>query len=678
MSIVSKMATLFRGDLPLRDLPHEYFRRRRVARHRTAERQAIESINEEPARLGAGLRDLTPAEMLEHFRTRPYSFFPFSHETRSTFSQNLDQYFPGETQRLTDAANKIVNDQTWELAGFGEIKFDAKNVWRSDPFSHEDWGLDYHAEVVVYREGGPDIRVLWELNRLGHLVTLALAYQVSVDERFAETFFQHVDEWMRQNPYGRGANWNCAMEAALRAMNVLAAFDILRGSAGCNEERLARVLQFADQHGRFILDNNEFSYVGTSNHYLSDVIGLFWIGTMLPELEQAREWREFGAREMQKEALKQVLADGADFEASTGYHSFVTQMLLYSLLLGQRNDAGLTDEFTAVVRRMLDYLDGIIRTDGKVPLIGDADGSQIIPFVGRDADDRAYLLHIGASIFKDLRRSAITSPEVFWLLGEQGIKCLQPAERWGEKAGSTAFPHAHSYVMRSNDLYLHLRAGDVGANGRGSHAHNDALSFEICVGDQPFIIDPGSYVYNLDREARHQFRSTAFHSTVMVDGIEQNSTDKDLPFVMGNEARPRVLTWKAGIDRDYIEAVHYGYERLREPVIHIRRIDFDKTENTWLLTDEFKCRGEHEFSFRIHLAPGVEVKTYEITGVRAADLTQRAQLVVRPLDLDIAPVFEPAFASKGYGHKEPSTVACWRFRSRGGQYRWSIIAARNR
>ena len=85
------------------------------------------------------------------------------------------------------------------------------------------------------------------------------------------------------------------------------------------------MLRFFDQHGRFILDNNEFSYIATSNHYLSDVVGLFWLGTLFPEFEHAAAWREFGLSEMLREMDKQILPDGADFEASTGYHKFVSE-----------------------------------------------------------------------------------------------------------------------------------------------------------------------------------------------------------------------------------------------------------------------------------------------------------------------------------------------------------------
>ena len=68
-----------------------------------------------------------------------------------------------------------------------------------------------------------------------------------------------------------------------------------------SEETLASFLQIFDQHGAHIRRNLEFSYISTSNHYLSDVVGLFWLGLMLPELREAGEWRAFGWHEILRE-----------------------------------------------------------------------------------------------------------------------------------------------------------------------------------------------------------------------------------------------------------------------------------------------------------------------------------------------------------------------------------------
>ncbi len=162
----------------------------------------------------------------------------------------------------------------------GELSFGEEIEWLRDPVSGAQWPPDGHADVALTNAASADVRVLWELNRMGHLITLGRAYAVTGDEGFAEEFFVQVEGWRDQNRPGFGPNWNCAMEVALRAMNLLAAFQLLRGATRLTEERLTMMLTLFEQHGRYIRGHLEFSYIATSNHYLSDVVGLLWLGVL--------------------------------------------------------------------------------------------------------------------------------------------------------------------------------------------------------------------------------------------------------------------------------------------------------------------------------------------------------------------------------------------------------------
>src|SRR6185503_20480194 len=138
-----------------------------------------------------------------------------------------------------------------------------------------------------------------------------------------------------------------------RAINLLTAFEVFRHSPVVDAASLQSFLQLLQQHGRYIQRNLEFSYIATSNHYLSDVIGLVWLGLLLPELRDAESWFEFGRTEMLREMDKQVLADGADFEASTGYHRFVTELFLYTFWLCRSNGVTIEEKNWTKLKQML-------------------------------------------------------------------------------------------------------------------------------------------------------------------------------------------------------------------------------------------------------------------------------------------------------------------------------------
>jgi hypothetical protein len=355
---------------------------------------------------------------------------------------------------------------------------------------------------------------------------------------------------------------------------------------------------------------------------------------------------------------KQILADGADFEASTGYHNFVTQMLLYTFLLAKRNDVEIDERYWQRLRSMLDYIRGILRPDGRTPLIGDADGSQIVPVVKRNSDDAAYLLGIAAVAFDEaeFKEFSEPTPEMLWLFGEDAVDIFNAMPEREDSAGSVLFPDAGTCMLRDGDLYLHLNVNDTGTNGRGSHAHNDALSIEVSAFKRAFIVDPGSYVYNLDRDARHRFRSTAYHSTLMVDGEEQNTTQTQLPFVLGNEAKPKIVEWRTTAERDDVVAEHYGYVRLAEPAIHRRTIKFDRIARCWTITDNLSGKGTHEILFSFHLAPGISVDTIN-EAIRLSDVEGNGLLI----STNCADEFEiiAAGASRTYGHIEESSILRW-------------------
>jgi hypothetical protein len=590
MPVLNKIKRALRGEVKLTTAAREALRRTRVSLNQRQERANLDKT--ETLALKQPFARMSADELSEYFRgPREAKFF----------------------------------DHSWPLQDIDEQSFGRESEWRRDPLSNYIWPLDYHRDIKLMRNDGSDIRVLWELNRLGHFLPLACAYASTRDERYSAEFVTQLKSWNEQNPYGRGPNWTCAMEVALRAINLLAAFEVFRQAPQMPVEFFLQLLQ---QHGNYIRRNLEFSYLATSNHYLSDVVGLLWLGLLLPELRDAAAWREFGLDQMLREMDKQVLPDGADFEASTGYHRFVTELFLYSFLLCQANSVEIKPRYWSRLQQMLSYIRAYLRPDGFAPLIGDTDGGQVLPFVRRRADDHAYLLDI-----------------------------LKLETQY---VGSQAFPHAGTYIMRDGDLYLCFNASGAGINGRGSHGHNDVLSIEVSAGRRAIIVDPGTYVYSADLAKRHEFRSTAYHSTVQIDRLEQNTIRVDTPFVIGNEAKPRVLEWKTSDDFDKVVGEHYGY-----PVTHRRTVTFDKRARLWIIDDEFFGDGEHVYEARFHFASGLDVR------VNGASV-EAGGLIIKALNSDVQPALENNSVSIDYGQMSDSVSACWKISGKPRKLTWQI------
>jgi hypothetical protein len=672
MITFANIKRMLRGEVSVRTAALEVLRRVRAALSRRRELAGLATLDRQPARLRPDFAHLSPPELLEHFRSRQTpEFFPgFAAGAQQTAALQ-QELFPDESAELINQAKRIANDHCWPLLGFGEKCFGVGEIdWNLDPLSGYDWPLAHHAEINLSRDDGSDVRMVWELNRMAQLITLGRAYAVIDNQRFSTEFFRQLASWREQNPVGRGVNWNCAMEVALRAMNLLAAFELFLRAPQMNETELAELLRMLDQHGAHIRRNLEYSHIATSNHYLADVTGLLWLGLLLPELESAREWREFGLQELLRELDKQVLADGADYEASTGYHRLKLELWLYSFVLCHINAIDIDQRYWDKLRGMIEYLRAYLRPDMLAPLIGDSDSGQVFPLVRRRGDDHAYLLALGAAVFQEPRfkiASASAPEELLWILGEQGLSDFAALSA-SEPPPSQAFPDAGTYVMRHDDLYLLFNASGAGVSGRGSHGHNDALSIDVSACGSAFIVDPGSYVYTADLRERQRFRSTAYHSTVEVDETEQNTTDEAVPFMIGDEAHPRMLEWETG---PYIERAvgeHHGYQRLPQPVTHRRMVVFNKSKRYWFIEDRLTGEGEHDLVFRFHLAPGLETSIRPEGTIEVCDKMNRGRLLIVARELNVPrfrahPELEGLFSSHDYGRKEPSVSVRWNVRT---------------
>jgi uncharacterized heparinase superfamily protein len=264
--------------------------------------------------------------------------------------------------------------------------------------------------------------------------------------------------------------------------------------------------------------------------------------------------------------------------------------------------------------------------------------------------------------------------EVLWILGETGVKKFAELKSEETKPTSAEFPNAGMYFLRAGDLSLTFNASSAGINGRGSHGHNDALSIEVSACGTAFIVDPGTYVYTANLQERNLFRSTSYHSSVEVDGEEQNTTNEQTPFVIGDEARPRVLSWKTDDQFDLISAEHYGYTRLKYPVTHQRTIVFNKEQRSWRIQDMFLGSGRHGFVARFHLNSGLELSQPMAGSVLARDQTNGASLLIRSHGALGSLEFEDQYTSTNYYQKAPSITASWRFEAEVPcRFRWVLI-----
>jgi hypothetical protein len=483
--------------------------------------------------------------------------------------------------------------------------------WHCDIEAEVRWPLLHHLRTPIAQGKLADVRAVWELNRLHHFVSLGRAYAFTRNERYSAEFIAQLTSWCEANPPRFGINWTVAMEAGIRAVNLTAALELFRASPLLSDVVIELILKTLLAHGRFIRANLEFSHRLSSNHYLADLIGLFAIGATCPFFKEASAWLKFSTKELLAQFRQQVLDDGVDFEASIGYHRLALEIFLLFFTLCETSGIELPAGFRQKLEAMFDFVGAYVKPCGEAPLIGDADDGRLLKFTERPATDHDYLLSIAAVLFnhEKFKRTDRMDEEALWWCGAKGLQKFEQLPLSQQPPGSQAFPKAQIFIQRKDSLYAIIDCGDHGAKGRGSHAHSDALSFELAAYGQTFLRDPGTYVYTASKRWRHLFRSTAYHNTVRIDRQEISEIDMHQPFALGRNVLPKINSWQSDEERDVLDAEHYGYHKLEAPITHRRIILLNKKEEYWLVEDRFTGSGHHLFEFFFTLDAGLQITT---------------------------------------------------------------------
>lgn len=563
------------------------------------------------------------------------------------------------------AQNKIINRITWMKEHINPSN-QAQSALIMDMIDHNydliDWQIDSKSgyrwnELQWYKDIqygnilGADIKMPWELGRMQHLVLLALAalYEkdsdLSLAYKYLREFENQVLDFIASNPPRFGTQWMNSMEAAIRASNWLFAYDIFI-SIGMNfraefEEIFRKSIY---EHAEHIVNNLEWSSGMRANHYLSNIVGLLIISAYLPVSPESTDWLAFALQELNNEVFNQFYEDGGNFEASTSYHIFSSEMIYWGYWITQNlpqekvdalksfkpckignsrkllplteqefriNDVDnkliFSEKFEQRLSQIRKFSNSIIDSEGNELQIGDNDSGIFIPFVNK-----------------------IITQSMFSTDAEGIIENIN-------------FPDFGLFIYNKAKYQAIIMCGQIGQNGKGGHSHNDQLSFLLKVNRIPVFVDPGTYVYTAHPKLRNQYRSTSMHNTLSISGLEQNlwyeNNKDDLFWIAKNRANAKVINHD---DKHFI-GEHYGFGPK-----HKREIEFN--DNIIKGHDFSEAKGEKIISFHLH--PDLKSTQLSDKSIKIESENEAINLNVRNGKISI----EEYFYSPKYGLKQKANV----------------------
>jgi Heparinase II/III-like protein/Heparinase II/III N-terminus len=555
--------------------------------------------------------------------------------------------------------------------------FSLQDVPLGDPI---DWHRDYasgsrgpmkYSGLIDHRDSAVvgDVKYVWEVNRLQHLVLLGLAFRQTSNVAYRDEIVRQTLSWISDNPFMMGVNWKSPLEAALRLISWASVACLVGNQLPAIFHEKIRVSIY--QHQYFIW--KFFSkHSSANNHLIGEMSGLYVASIIWPLYRESKSWRAIARKTLIRETLRQVEPDGVGRELATEYQLFILEFLLMAGALGQVTGDPFPQPFWQRLNCMIRFLSAISDRNGNFPIFGDGDSGQVIALPHAPQMRVRSLVRLGRldrERIPDLAESDARTRLLLWGQSPDNIPVTPQPE--GQQ-GLRVFPQGGYYVLadgqdRGDTMMVVFDAGALGLPPLYAHGHADALSFWLSYGGQEFLVDPGTFCYYGQELWRDYFRSTAAHNTLRVDGQDQS-----IPcgtFQWSHVARSQVLHTQETDEWIEVEAFHDGYTRLTDPVIHRRGMRLFKRSKKLLITDRLICADRHDVEIYFHFHENCRVRqtsfssfTAEIHDIRLR-VSLDAQLTPEVVRGSEQPIL--GWVSRNYDIKTPSPTIIGRARLAG-------------
>lgn len=359
--------------------------------------------------------------------------------------------------------------------------YEGNNLFPADVYYKE-----YNIQAGTTESLEKDIKIPWELSRFYHLFVLGSAYKKTGDKQYAQAFIDQINDWIDKNPFLLGPNWVCPMDVAIRALNWVWGFYFFRHCDDIAQEFWQRYTTTLYDHMIYLENNWEVYDSRTSNHYLSDLVGYYYLCYFFQQLPGMRKKALWCFNELMKECDHQIFGCGTSYESSTAYHALITEIFYHVHVLAQGFGHPLTEDFTEKFHNMKIFINECTPYGGSLVHIGDDDSGKICyPDIKKLIN---YTLFEGGHYYGEFGISLISTEDVHATLRHHAYKERQPS----------------------------------------GHFHNDYASITLSLKGIDVFVDPGSYVYTASAVWRNKFRSIKSHSTFHKKGCEPVVLDDQL------------------------------------------------------------------------------------------------------------------------------------------------------
>ena len=513
-------------------------------------------------------------------------------------------------------------------------------AFENHPFGDAiDWNRDYstgktgaqgYAPDIDYRnpENTGDVKYVWELARLQHLVRLAQAWRYSRDERFAAEIIAQITDFILRVPYMQSIHWTSGIEVGLRLISMTWAFHLIRDNPGLTSSFCSLLVRSIDQHLTFI-DHHYSAYSSANNHLVAEASGAYFVATYWKNLKKSDHYRIRAKKRLVEEIVKQVFSDGVSKEQTFAYSFFVWDLWLIPAMMGDANGDSFPEHYWERLKKMAVFLDCVSDRNGNTPNVGDEDDGYAIllePRSIKPVDSTRNLLRSVSRWNTSVNTNTDVTEKSYWIQGEPPEVSPKDLPLTGHPSASLfCFPEGGYYIVKhitenNDEILLLLDAGSLGYPSTAVHGHADALSLWLHVNGEPVLVDPGTWSYQ-DTPDRLYFRATSQHNTLSFGNW--NQAEYVNRFIWGRKPKVRVYQAEQQENQIVLDAEVTWFSGQR----HRRQISFDLASIQLTVTDF--CHGDRQPVIHFHFHPLMAI---ELSGGSCRIFSQNARLIINNSD----------------------------------------------
>lgn len=513
-----------------------------------------------------------PFEQLQQDFNSTKFWFEYSQEKNK--EKILQEYYPNLTPKSTISKANAYLQHTIPI--YELRKNLGKEInWNKDYKTEKIWTRQFIGKIHHADSNYGYVRYIWELNRCNHLVTLAQAYFLTENEKYAQEIISQIGSWIGQNPYLKTINWFSGLELGTRIINWTIALKLIKKSSYLTQERLNNALSSIYLQTDFTYHNLS-KYSSANNHLVGELASIKLTTAVFPHFPHAKKWNKISTKKIDREILQQIYEDGVGKEQSVNYLLFILDLYFWSSLA---IDQEIKPEIKTRIIKSREFLSAL-EIGTFLPSIGDTDEAYVSG-IHSEKERINFFNHWTAKINHN--------PQI-------------------KNTPSKLFPLGGYFISKNTaqNTTLIFDCGPLGYLSTSGHGHCDALSFILTINNKPFFTDPGTYVYHEGKEWRNYFKSTEAHNTIKIDQRDQSQITG--PFTYGKKAQTKIINSKINPIIDEITASHNGYKN--RGVIHQRTITHDKKAQEITILDILQTKNNkpHELSLFFNLSPTIKIQ----------------------------------------------------------------------